>query len=74
MAVENAFYADSRISEVAAIGVPDKRLGELVVAVVFIKRAFQGKVSEAELLNAARTRLVIFDTLDMYICDTKDGA
>jgi len=57
VAVENAFYADSRISEVAAVGVPDKRLGELVVAVVFAKPAFQGKVSETELIKAAQRKL-----------------
>ena len=61
--VENAFYADSRISEVAVVGVPDKRLGELVVAVVFPKRAFRGNVSEMELISAARARLVVFDVL-----------
>lgn len=35
--MENAFYADSRISEVAVVGIPDERLGELVAAVVSLR-------------------------------------
>jgi acyl-CoA synthetase (AMP-forming)/AMP-acid ligase II len=52
--VENALYVDPRVCEVAAVGVPDERLGELVTAVVYPKPAFQGEVSEIELLATAR--------------------
>jgi len=54
--VENALYADPRVCEVAAVGVPDERLGELVAAVVYVKPAFRGKISESELISTARKR------------------
>ena len=40
--------------EAAAVGVPDKRLGELVAVVVSIKPDFIGKVKEEELIDIAR--------------------
>lgn len=39
--------------EVAAVGVPDERLGELVAAVVSIKPPFHGQVDEAQLIKQA---------------------
>ncbi|KAF8629681.1 hypothetical protein AX17_005617 [Amanita inopinata Kibby_2008] len=60
VSVENALYADPRISEVAAVGVPDERLGELVAAVVSVKPAHRGQVIEAALLALARQRLPNF--------------
>ena len=54
--VENALYADPRILEVAAVGVPDERLGELVVALVSVRPDYQGQVTEAMLLTQARKR------------------
>ena len=56
IAVENALYTDSRIMEVAAVGVPDARLGELVAAVVSVKPPFQGKVTESSLIELARKK------------------
>lgn len=56
VSVENALYSDERVLEVAAVGVPDKRLGELVAAVVSIKPAFHGKVTEASLISVAQKR------------------
>jgi acyl-CoA synthetase (AMP-forming)/AMP-acid ligase II len=58
--VENAFYADPRVLEVAAVGVPDERLGELVVALVSVRPDYQGQVTEAMLLTQARRRLPKF--------------
>ncbi|EEB98750.1 hypothetical protein MPER_01691 [Moniliophthora perniciosa FA553] len=60
--VENALYRDPRIFEAAAVGVPDKRLGELVTALVTLKPAYRGKgqVTEAELLALAREHLPRF--------------
>ncbi|TFK28758.1 long-chain-fatty-acid-CoA ligase [Coprinopsis marcescibilis] len=58
--VENALYADERVLEVAAVSVPDKRLGELVAAVVSIKPRHRDRVTEAELLAKAKTLLPIF--------------
>ena len=42
--------------EVAAVGVPDKRLGELPVAVVTLKKGYFGKVKEDELMNVAKKK------------------
>ncbi|KAI3605858.1 long-chain-fatty-acid--ligase [Moniliophthora roreri] len=60
--VENALYRDPRIFEAAAVGVPDRRLGELVAALVTLKSAYRGKgqVTEAELLALARKHLPRF--------------
>jgi acyl-CoA synthetase (AMP-forming)/AMP-acid ligase II len=58
--VENALYADPRVMEVAAVGVPDKRLGELVAAVIFTKPAFRSHLVEESLIASARERLVFF--------------
>jgi acyl-CoA synthetase (AMP-forming)/AMP-acid ligase II len=42
------------VLEVAAVGVPDKRLGEVVAAVVCPKPAFWGQLMEEELMEVAR--------------------
>ncbi|KAL0955924.1 hypothetical protein HGRIS_002116 [Hohenbuehelia grisea] len=60
VSVENALYEDSRILEAAAVGVPDERLGELVAAVVSVKPAFYGQVTEDSLVKFARQRLPRF--------------
>ncbi|KAK0243596.1 hypothetical protein EDD85DRAFT_804503 [Armillaria nabsnona] len=60
ISIEHALYNDSRIAEVAAIGLPDTRLGELVAAVVSVKPAFKGKVMEEQLLSLARKTLPRF--------------
>ena len=52
--MENALYADPRLSEVAAVAVPDERLGELVAAIVSTKPQFHGLVTEEELIAMAR--------------------
>jgi acyl-CoA synthetase (AMP-forming)/AMP-acid ligase II len=54
--VENSLYSDPRVYEVAAVGVPDERLGELVAAVVSMKPAYRGRVTEAELIALSRRR------------------
>ncbi|KAL0072408.1 hypothetical protein AAF712_000171 [Marasmius tenuissimus] len=56
IAVENALYMDSRVMEVAAVGVPDTRLGELVAALVSVKPPFRGKVTETSLIELARKK------------------
>jgi acyl-CoA synthetase (AMP-forming)/AMP-acid ligase II len=57
--VENALYADPRVMEAAVVGVPDKRLGELVAAVIFAKPAFRNHLVEESLIALARERLVL---------------
>ena len=51
--MENALYADHRLMDAAAVSVPDKRLGELVAAVVATKPAFKGQVSEESVILSA---------------------
>ncbi|KAF5393503.1 hypothetical protein D9757_000599 [Collybiopsis confluens] len=60
ISVENALYEDPRISEAAAVGVPDKRLGELVAAVVSLKTPYRGQVTESSLIESVRKRLPPF--------------
>lgn len=60
VSVENALYAHPGVSEVAAVGVPDQRLGELVAAVISVKPAFRGQVTESSLISLARRRLYLF--------------
>ncbi|KAF7352822.1 2-succinylbenzoate--CoA ligase [Mycena venus] len=57
--VENALFSDG-IMEVAAVAVPDEKLGELVAAVVSLKPEYRGKITEQALIALARTRLPNF--------------
>ncbi|KAF8805416.1 acetyl-CoA synthetase-like protein [Phlegmacium glaucopus] len=57
VSIENSLYADDRVSEVAAVGIPDPRLGELVAAVVSIKPMYYGQVTEESLISLARKSL-----------------
>lgn len=56
--VENALFADKRIIDCAVVGIPDKRLGELVGAAVVLRSEWAGKVTEQDLLEAVKPRLV----------------
>jgi acyl-CoA synthetase (AMP-forming)/AMP-acid ligase II len=57
--VENAFYADKRIAEAAAIGVPDERLGELVGVIVSLHPSSStSQVKESDLLASVKPRYV----------------
>lgn len=67
VSVENALYADDRVLEVAAVGVPDARLGELVAAIVSIKSAYQGEVTEATLKSIAQKSLPRFSVPVMIV-------
>ena len=60
VSVENALYADDRVLEVAAVGVPDARLGQLVTAIVSTKPAYHGVVTEASLKSIAQKRYTLF--------------
>jgi acyl-CoA synthetase (AMP-forming)/AMP-acid ligase II len=48
-------YADNRVLEAAAVGVPDKRLGELPTAIVTLKKGKEGTVQEKELIKTAES-------------------
>lgn len=58
--VENALYVDERVMEAAAVGVPHPRLGEVVAAVISVKPAFRGQVTEASLISTAAKSLPKF--------------
>ncbi|KAJ7160799.1 long-chain-fatty-acid-CoA ligase [Mycena filopes] len=57
--VENALFTEG-VKEVAAVAVPDKRLGELVAAVVSVKSEYRSKLTEEFLVALSRTRLPRF--------------
>jgi len=57
--VENALFTEG-VLEVAAVAVPDQRLGELVAAVVSLKPEYRDKITEESLIALARTRLAGF--------------
>ncbi|KDQ17938.1 hypothetical protein BOTBODRAFT_29253 [Botryobasidium botryosum FD-172 SS1] len=66
--VEQALLDDPRIMECAAVGVPDKRLGELVAAIAVPRSAWTGgKVKEAELIEIANKSLPGFAVPVMVI-------
>ncbi|KAF8900517.1 long-chain-fatty-acid-CoA ligase [Mucidula mucida] len=67
VAVENALYADPRVFQAAAVGVPDQRLGELVAAVVSVKPAFRGQVTEESLIRLSQKNLPRFAVPVMVI-------
>lgn len=56
ISVENALYAEQRVSEAAAVGVPHERLGEVVAAVVYVKPQNRSQVTEAALIATAGKR------------------
>ncbi|KAJ6539309.1 hypothetical protein B0H19DRAFT_1178324 [Mycena capillaripes] len=55
--VENALFTDG-VMEVAAVAVPDEKLGELVSAVVSVRPGYE--ITEESLVALARTRLPSF--------------
>ncbi|KAJ7667988.1 hypothetical protein DFH06DRAFT_1184159 [Mycena polygramma] len=57
--VENALFIKG-VMEVAAVAVPDERLGELVAAVVSVKKDYRSTITEKSLLALARARLPSF--------------
>jgi len=57
--VENALFTEG-VMEVAAVAVPDEKLGELVAAVVSVHAEYRGKITEKALIAQARPRLPNF--------------
>ncbi|KAF9005779.1 acetyl-CoA synthetase-like protein [Hymenopellis radicata] len=70
--VENALYKDPGVSEAAAVGVPDERLGELVTALVTVKPGYERLVTEASLLALARASLPRFAVPVMILIQKDD--
>ncbi|PFH52707.1 hypothetical protein AMATHDRAFT_73844 [Amanita thiersii Skay4041] len=67
VSVENALYAHEGVLEAAVVGVPDKRLGELVTAVISVKPDYQGKMTEQTLISFVQTKLPRFAVPVMVI-------
>ncbi|KAK0211369.1 hypothetical protein DFS33DRAFT_1299098 [Desarmillaria ectypa] len=60
VSVVSALHNEPGVLEAAAVGVPDRRLGELVAAIVTVKPSWRGKVKEEKLLSIARKLLPKF--------------
>ena len=58
--MENALYADPRVCEAAAVGVPDGRLGEVVAAVVYGRPGVGDYLTEEGLIAQLRSRSEAF--------------
>lgn len=71
VSIENALHTEPGVLEAAAVGVPDKRLGELVAAVVTVKPSWRGKVKEEKLLSLVKKLLPKFAIPVMII--VQDG-
>lgn len=67
VSVENAVLSDQRLSEAAAVGVPDERLGELPVVIVIVRPQYYGKVKETEVIEISKTLLPKFAVPVMVI-------
>ncbi|KAL4242044.1 hypothetical protein ABKN59_000589 [Abortiporus biennis] len=60
VSVENAIAADGRVLEVAVVGIPDARWGELVAALVVIRSEYYGAITGGEVIEFCRDRLPKF--------------
>ena len=49
--MENVIYLDHRVADCAAVGVPDRRLGEVVAVAVVAKDAFKGQLEERAMIE-----------------------
>jgi len=52
--VENSIFADERVHEVSVVGVPHRRLGEIVGALVVPKEGLYGKMTEKEVISRCK--------------------
>lgn len=60
VSVENALYSDPRVAEAAVVGIPHPRLGEQVAAVVSVRPANRGQLTEKGLIALAQKKLPKF--------------
>lgn len=58
--VENALYSHPDIREVCIVGVPDRRSGEMVKALVVLKPDRRGKVAEGAIIDWARQKMATY--------------
>ncbi|KAF9041971.1 acetyl-CoA synthetase-like protein [Hymenopellis radicata] len=72
VSVESALYSEPGVMEAAAVGIPDKRLGELVAALVKLKPGYTGKVNEKTLLALAKKLLPRFAVPVMIVLQDQE--
>lgn len=60
--VENVLYRHPAVYEAAVIGVPDEKYGEEVKAFVSLKKEYQGRVDEEEILRFCQEHLAYYKT------------
>ncbi|MDF2457722.1 MAG: AMP-dependent synthetase and ligase [Nitrospira sp.] len=58
--VESAMYEHAAIHEACVIAVPDGKRGETVKALVVLKPAYRGQVSEQQIMDWARERMAVY--------------
>ena len=58
--VESAMYEHPAIHEACVIAVPDGKRGETVKALVVLKPAYRGQVSEQQIMDWARERMAVY--------------
>lgn len=63
--IEEVFYQNENVLEVAIIGLPDTVLGEIVCAVIHLREGYS--VSEAELKEFAKQKLVKYKVPDKIV-------
>ncbi|MBO9353339.1 AMP-binding protein [Bordetella petrii] len=58
--VENMMYEHDAVREACVVGMPDKKRGETVKAIVVLKPGYGGTVSEQDLVAWCRTRMAAY--------------
>ena len=60
--VENTMYEHPAVHEACIIAVPDTKRGENVMALLVLKPAFKGQVSEQDIIDWSRERMAVYKT------------
>jgi fatty-acyl-CoA synthase len=58
--VENTLYAHPAVHEACIIGVPDDKRGESVLALIVLKPAHRGQVSEQDIIDWSREQMAVY--------------
>lgn len=58
--VENFLYEHPAVAEAVVVGVPDAYRGETVKAFIVLKREYENKISEADIINWSRQKMAAF--------------
>lgn len=58
--VENTLYEHPAVHEACVIAVPDAKRGENVMALLVLKPAFKGQVTEQDLIDWSREHMAVY--------------